>query len=371
MGLFTRIIESWERRKTLKEFNQTLSVNKEHRFWDFKNAMEEALALFERDHVAQAKALWYKASSEFPDESLDSPLTIKLLLKLRMYKELDDLAIKAIRKKPNDPLFLEGLAQSANDQAKFEAASEYSNRLIRMFPDRRAGYLAAANALSGMGRATEAEKVIAKAFSRLGDDLTIFIEYARIADRKEDWEAALARWHDVYKRFKHATGIAGSLRALGELKRFDEADALFEDVRFTYGNEFSVWTQFARNAERRDDWAEANIRWEQFRQRFPRSSLGFIEGSAVLRRLGLEAEAEDLLGIGASQVDPEPKILAEYAFAAHRRSAWEAADERWSAYRKIFPDRSEGFVQGSAVLERLGRSEDSKQLRHQAPHPVN
>lgn len=352
MGLISNIRELLDRRRILKDFNAYRPVAEEQKYWDFRNAMKEALELVERDHMARASTIWRTASAQYPKEAMYSELTPKLLLKLQLYKELDELMARAAASKPNDPTYHEALANSAVEQRQYDRALNCSRLLMRRYPDRPAGYLAASTALSNQGMHKEAEQLIASSFCHIDNGIAVYIEYARLADRKDDWTASLTRWKEVYDRFKHPTGIAGSICALGRLGRFDEADQLFEEFKYTYGNEISVWMHYVNTGQLRGDQEETLARWSQFRTRFPKSWLGYIGPSEILSKLGRHNEAEELLGLGIRQVDPEPRIMIGYALAAQRRSDWITACTRWAEFRSKFPGRDDGIADEAVARER-------------------
>lgn len=78
--------------------------------------------------------------------------------------------------------------------ARFAAARD-------RFPHDAGGVLGLASALCATGRYDEADTMLRDALARFPTTPAVFVEYGRIAARREDWPEALARWLEGQRRF--------------------------------------------------------------------------------------------------------------------------------------------------------------------------
>lgn len=117
---------------------------------------------------------------------------------------------------------------------------------------------------------------------------------------------------------------------------------------------------YARSAERREDWHRAEERWRFVRTRFPADPIGYTEGLTCLMKTGPVEAVESLCAV-ASEVFPAiDRFGMEYAWQAHHRCDWDTALARWRRFREQFPDRMPtGEV---ATLVAAGRLLDAEAL---------
>lgn len=359
MGFFRGLIDAWDRRKTLQELRSFETTDKEERYWAFRFEMKDALELCDRDLVARAKEVWEQARARFPEQPIKSDLAVNLLLRLRMYDEVEDLLKKGVKKFPREARFLEGLAQASYDQDKMEEALGYCRKIQKKFPISRIGYALAGASLSRLGRPKEAEAELAKAFRQMPGDAGLLIEHAKFAERREDWATALIRWNNLYQAHKHPAAIAGAAINLAKLGRFEEAEQVIEDVRYRFGNEPHVWMAHAQLAMLRSDMQTALDRWGFFQGRFPNSPFGYIESFRILEQLGRLEDAEATLSRGLICLPQDIELCVHFAHCAHRRAAWQEAADRWEVVRRIAPMRKDGYVMGAEALAALGHTESA------------
>lgn len=81
-----------------------------------------------------------------------------------------------------------------------EAIRRYTQARDR-FPRHAGGVVGLAAALSANDRHDEADAVLGEALARFANVSSVFLEHGRIAARREDWPAALARWNEGKRRF--------------------------------------------------------------------------------------------------------------------------------------------------------------------------
>jgi predicted Zn-dependent protease len=230
-------------------------------------------------------------------------------------------------------------------------------------PASLSGYWIAAASLSELGRAAEAEVMLARGMRIAPQDVGLRLEFAKLAERRKDWTVALRRWIEVRELCGHIAGVVGSANALKELGRYDEAERLLSDAMYKVGNDPTVWLEHARIAEHKRDWEEAARRWEKLRSRFPMLPLVYVHIVRPLLELGRQADAEKVLREGIRRLPDDPTPFIELAWLAHRRGDWSEAAVRWAVVRERFPTRHEGYERGSEAMMTLGRTEEAMQLR--------
>src|SRR5579872_556023 len=89
---------------------------------------------------------------------------------------------------------------------------------------------------------------------------------------------------------------------------------------------------------------------------------GYFGAAEALSSLRRETEADELLAAALDRFEATPGLLAEHAWAAYRRQAWDAAAERFARVRQRFPDEPAGYLGGAAVLAQQGRVPDAEAL---------
>lgn len=337
--------------------------NNEEHYWDFEGMINEARDVLDRGNRVRAREVWVQASAMFPAMAMMSTKALDFLLRLQAYDEADALVAKARKQYPHRAHSLEGLAKVALKRGYHEEAVRRCETLRSKHPASLSGYWIAAASLSELGRAAEAEAILARGMRIAPQDVGLRLEFARLAERRKDWTVALGRWIEVHEVCRHIAGVVGSAKALKELGRHDEADGLLSDAMYKAGNDPTVWLEHARIPEHKQDWEEAARRWEKLRSRFPMLPLVYIHSVRSLLELGHQADAEKVLREGISRLPDDPTPLIELAWLAHRRGDWSEAAARWTVVRERFPTRHEGYERGSEAMMALGRTEEAMQLR--------
>jgi tetratricopeptide (TPR) repeat protein len=126
-----------------------------------------------------------------------------------------------------------------------------------------------ANALAQQGRAAEAESVLLAAQERLPQDGALFVDFAEIASREQQWPEAARRWATVRARWPEVRAYLGEGLALAETGRFDEADKVIEEAMKRFPSQHDPVAVYAEIAVRRKDWQTAVLRWTHARMLFP------------------------------------------------------------------------------------------------------
>lgn len=342
MRMFETARISFQRWRALRELRAIESRDRAGGRWAFKGLIDETQDLLARGNRTRAMEVWARASAAFPEMAMQSPEALEFLVRFQCYDEAEALLTRARSQYPRSAHPQEGLALVAYGRGDREEAMTCCDLLRKNHPRSVKSYWIAAASLSELGRAEEAEAILARGIHIMPDDESLRIEYARLAERRQDWPEALKRWTDVHEIYGHLAAVAGTATALMQLGRLDEAERLLSDVIHEAGNELTVWVAHACLAEHQLDWQEAAQRWETLRRRFPEVPLGYVHGIRSLLELGRRAEAEDVLCESVERTPGDPSAAIEFAEFARRRGDQVEAARRWADVRQWFP----GYIEG-------------------------
>jgi tetratricopeptide (TPR) repeat protein len=355
--------EAFERWRAMRQLRSIERREQSEHSWDFDGLMFQANEALERDLRGRAVELWTQASASFPDLAVMSESSLNLLLRLQMYDEAEALMNRGMKQTRNTTYYLEGLAQVAYKRGDREETLRLCTALQKRYPDSLKGYALAAAALSELGRADEAEAMLARGLVVRPQEITLRIEHARLAERRKDWEEAISRWTTVHETYRHLAGAAGIASSLSRLGRYDEADAVISSVTHRTGNDVGIWATSAEIAERKQDWDEATKRWGVVRARFPMDAIGYIRGSRLLETLDRKNEADDILHDSLGRMPDNEALFVESAWFSHRNRNWAEAARRWETVRERFPQCRQAYERGSQALVELGLTAEAEQIR--------
>jgi hypothetical protein len=98
------------------------------------------------------------------------------------------------------------LAASLVDASRFEEAEQVVDAMRRRFPDVPARYVEEARYLIRRDRLDEAEILLTLGSERFPDHAQVNATFAVVAERRQDWPAAILRWRLVRERFSNYSG---------------------------------------------------------------------------------------------------------------------------------------------------------------------
>ena len=329
---------------------------------DFKNMIDDALEALERGYRPRAVEIWTRAYTTFPDVALLFEPAVDLLVRLRMYDEAEGLMKRASKRYPNAAHPLEGLALVEYRRGDQASAIRVCEVLRKKHPHSVPGYWIAAASFSELGQPDEAEVTLSEGLNARPDDTGLRIEYARLADRRHDWNEAVKRWTDVFDTYGHSFGVVGAANAFTKLGRYEEADQLLSSVLYKWGNDISVWIGLVNIAEQKQNWAEAVLRWETVRKRFPLERVGYLHALPSILKSDQPERADEVLREGLDRLPYEEELWVEYAWLAHRRADWSEAAQRWASVRERFFERAEGYERGAEALMRAGYETEALEI---------
>jgi len=347
-------VGAWlERRRAFRDLKRVVALEDATVSLRDDNPLHRAKVSLEVNDLKGAREFLDLARMRIPNYVLTCPDTVDILLGLGDFAEADAFTLSGAKRFPKQPHYLEGYALSAECRRDFAEAVQRWAVVRKKFPYRKFGYINAVGCLRQLGRLDDAEPLLAQAMRLMPDDMTILLEWGRVAEARGDWKEAYRRWDSL--RNRHPAGYHGAALALHKLGRTAEAEALLAEGRFCHPIYAGLAIMQAQIAEETGDKAEALKRWATVRQRFPLDRAGYVDGLRVLREQQEWAEAEAVARAAIDRFATEAWPLVEYAELAHARRDWPEAASRWAAVRMAFPDRKDAYQREAEALAAAGQ----------------
>jgi len=172
---------------------------------------------------------------------------------------------------PNESSVPYQLARLAERRQDWVAGERHWRRYVELQPTLWWAHSELARAVARQGRAEDADAVLTAARTVLPREAGVYLDYARLAEARHDWNEAARRWAEVRDNFPEAwIGYTGHANAQRELGQFDAARATLEAGNIRFPDEPSVLHDLGRLAEHRKDWGEAERCWRELRRLDPR-----------------------------------------------------------------------------------------------------
>lgn len=361
-GLLSAWRDWQERRDILREMRRQQSDKSEQDRFIVRDKLTYALSALARDDLRHATELWTASLDHYPSETRSSPLALKVLLGLRRFDEAEALMQQGHKRHPREVDLVSGLAEVAQARGDHDAAIERWAALRKQFPGVLRGYVLGAEALMARNRLDEAETLAEQAIRRFPEEMTPYLEHARVAVQRQDWPLALQRWQPIRERFNFVGGHIGCAQAMIHLGRHDEADALLSEARIRWPIEPGPAAELARAAQARGNVPRALEHWKQLVQRFPLHMPSCLEAAASLEKLDAVAEAESVLRDAVHHFPTETRPLRDLGMLLHRRKDFTAAIEVWTTMRVTFPDNELAYTRGIEALGEAGHSAEAEAL---------
>ena len=310
-----------------------------------------AKSAFDRGDRKQALEIWNKMRIQFPDLFVISEVGLNLTLDLGCYDEAEALMQAGRWRYPGQAFLLVGRARIAYRRGDLEEAIRGCEILRRKFPRAAEGYAIAATCLGDLARHDEAEAMIGQGVSKRPDDYDLCERHAEHATRRREWPEALRRWNWLWRRFKQIKGLLGAAQCLREMGRFAEAEKVLAEAceRSGMNNPWPL-AALADLATAKGEFEEAVECWERVLRRVPSFATGYTKCAEAMRKIGREAEADEVLRGAVTRFPLDLALQLAYARSAHRRGDWDAAIERWAMIRDRFPECAEARAQEAQAV---------------------
>jgi tetratricopeptide (TPR) repeat protein len=259
----------------------------------------------------------------------------------------------------------EGLAaaQAAAAAGDREAALRLLLSLRHDFPDHPAAYHRSGAMLLALDRVDSAEALLSDAAARFPDDTGIAMEWAQAAERRSDHTAAARRWERVQRLMpEQASGYFRRAQALREAGQLAAAEALLSAAASRFPNDISIASWYARLADLQEHRTEAEQRWQDVRQRFPDSPVGYLGAAVSWRESGRPDDEDRILTEAVAQFPDDVGTAVEYGSAAVRRRDWPEMLRRWEQMKTRFPQLHTGYTGMALPLREMGRFAEAERL---------
>jgi tetratricopeptide (TPR) repeat protein len=364
--------QNWrERRDILRDLRRQQGDARERARFIVRDNLTDALTALEIGDHRHAAELWTDSLGQYPHEARVSQLALRVLLGLRRFDEAEALMLRNRTRRPRDSHFALGLAQVAAAKGDYETAIRRLVEVRKQFPAIWLGYALGVQALCAVNRLQEAEALAERAMLLFRDEVSIFIDHARLADNRENWELALQRWEVVRTRFDHMSGYTGAAHAMIKVGRYDEADALLSNARTRFPTDPAPTAGLALCAQTRGNIPEAVERWKHLALRFPLKIHSCLDAARALELLDTTTDAENVLREAVDHFPAEPRPLIELGSLLLRREDFLGAADVWATLRQTFPDQQMGYVRGAEALLRAGRPAEADAVREEQRRRFN
>jgi tetratricopeptide (TPR) repeat protein len=216
-------IRDWtERRRAFKELDK---FKKESLYLasDESNPLNLAkLSVGVGDHTEAARR-WEEAVALHLPLVRKSRDSLNILLELKRFDEAEALMASCKREYPGDPHYAQGYALVAQRRGDSAEALKRWQEVRKRFPGSWTSHVEETVCLGLAGRQDEADTLISRSIHKFPESLHVWIQWARVADNREDWHTSAERWQVVSSKFGWAGATTGLSRALERLGKPDEA----------------------------------------------------------------------------------------------------------------------------------------------------
>lgn len=355
--------ESWcERRSILRDIRREQRQTRRWAAFKVRDNLIAALTALQGDDHRRATELWTATLAQYPTEARKSSRALDVLIGLRRLDEAEAMMQMVSARGARTVEHVMGLARIAVARGDHNTAVERWAALRKKHPNIMDGYASGVEALLELNRIDEAESLAKQALCRFRDQVRVFMVYARIAERRLDWEEARSRWDNVRNRFNHATGYTGAAGAMVRLGQYDAAENLLKAGRVRYPTEATFAIGLARCSQYRGDTKEAVVRWNQVAQRFPLHANACLAAAEALEGLGQFSDAETILREVANRRPTESRPFVALANFYHRTSAFSPEADVWLGLHKVFPQSKEYYIRCIESLNLCGRQDEIRAL---------
>ena len=346
MGLFAALRDWHDRRGILREARSRTPEDRERQYYALTNELKSAVEALERHDRDRATSILDRSFTLHPADTAASPLTSQILIGLERYDEAEVLLRSNCAKYPANPIFAVGLARLAITRGNNEIAVARAAAIRRSFPFLTEGYAIGLMALRNLQRLEEAQRLVEHGMRRFPEEVTMFIEFARLTATQNQWDQALLGWDAVRARFDHASGYLGASDVLIQLGRVDEAEAILIAGRVRFPTEWLFLRSLALCAEQRGDPPAAAARWRELATRFPLEVRACQHSAAALIALGAADDAELVLGAAIEHFPTEARLRLDLARLYGKEGKFGLAADVFASFRHHFPDDETGYVGG-------------------------
>lgn len=192
----------------------------------FDTCLEAAEQAQKNENWAAAEPLWRAIWTGVPDLWYAYINGADALCGLGQQDEALRLLSDAGTRFPSEPAIRHALGRLAMSMADWSAAETQWRRALGYDVRPWWIYTEFARALEEQGRFSDAEAVLLQGQAEDPNEPALFLFYARLAWKREDWTAAVERWADAHRRFPLSEQLSSGLyQALMRLAEWDPVAA--------------------------------------------------------------------------------------------------------------------------------------------------
>ena len=251
-----------------------------------------ATAAMRRGDREEAVRRWALVRKKFRNSKKGYVDCADCLCVLGRLDEADALTKRAMQLYPDD---LPALIMHCRISDARQDWEESYRRWDAVRPRHSAGLIGVARALYKLGRAAEAEAVLADGRYRFPLEPGIAILRASAAQEAGDHAEAMKRWAEVRQRFPFdRAGYVDGSRYLCQQKEWSEADAVGLAAIARFPGQAWPLAEYAMVAHTKRDWPAAAERWAALRAAFPEREDAYQREAEALTESG-QSEAADRL----------------------------------------------------------------------------
>jgi tetratricopeptide (TPR) repeat protein len=281
--------------------------------------------------------------------------------------EARSLLERAAQRFPGSAGVTHDLARVAEAMRDWPAAEQHWRTFLTRATHLWWAYTSLANVLREQGRLQEANAVLTEQFVPLAQEPGIFFEFARLAERADDWLEAARRWADATARFPHLwDGYSGQSRALRQRGDTAAARHLLTEASVGFPDMAQPFQDMAQLAEADQDWVAAEQAWRGFLTCDGARWWAHTGLARALRRQRRFDEADAVLIPQFTRLAPESGLLFEHAAIAEDRGDWAEAAERYRTLVHRYPDQPHAARGLCYMLARMGRRAEGDDILRQA-----
>ena len=308
-----------------------------------------------------ALKLWSEAIIKFPKPIVFQVQKGNALINLSRFDEAEAVFQQLKEKYPNRPHGYERYAALTQILGDWELALKRWSEAVFKFPENIDFQVQKANALINLSRFDEAELVFQQLIEKYPNQPKGYESYGKLIHSLGDWELGLKLWSEAVVKFPENIGFQvqkGNI--LINLSRFDEAEAVFQQLIEKYPNQPDGYERCAALTQSLGDWELALKRWSEVVVQFP-ENIGFqVQKANALINLSQFDEAEAVFQQLIEKYPNQPDGYDGYGRVTHSLADWELALERWENAIAKFPGHFNFYLQKGDVLANLFRYEEAE-----------
>lgn len=313
----------------------------------------------QRGDLNRAIDRWQTVRDLFPEERHAYLFAAWCLRDTGRVQEGEVLLATALEIIPYDKAIAVEFARWGTSAQSWKEAFARWRLVTERFSDDPSGFLEAVKCLESAGDLDEADTLLDETRKRFPENTQIATAYAQVAERRQDWAAAITRWTalsaqspddpSVYR------GLATALRNLGQTA---EAKTVLENAATRLSND-AVYTDLAREAEAQGDWPEAERCWQRCITINPLSLQSHNGLAEALRRQDRQDEADAAIVRATTYMPNEGSLVHTLARRCEEKGDWAKTEHYWRRFIELNAGIGWAYVGLALAVRRQDREREA------------